>query len=112
MVDTRSKKKEEKIQQTTIYGNDALAIFSDKNSLLLKKKKKKKTLFIIRGVNFDFEKQDFVLCSLITLYYKGPFLDIKHLILLQNLVKSPHFKYRQKLFIYCYIFCLFLMKVS
>lgn len=63
MVDTR-RKKEEKIQQTTIYGNDALAIFPDKNSLLLKKNKK--TLFIIRGVNFDFEKQDFVLCSLIT----------------------------------------------
>lgn len=99
MVDTR-RKKEEKIQQTTIYGNDALAFFPDKNSLLLKKKKNKKTLFIIRSVNFDFEKQDFVLCSLITSYYKGPFLDIKHLILLQNLAKSPHFKYRQKLFIY------------
>lgn len=98
MVDTR-RKKEEKIQQTTIYGNDALAFFPDKNSLLLKKKNKK-TLFIIRSVNFDFEKQDFVLCSLITLYYRDPFLDIKHLILLQNLAKSPHFKYRQKLFIY------------
>lgn len=92
------KKKGRKIQQTTIYGNDALAFFPDKNSLLLKKNKK--TLFIIRSVNFDFEKQDFVLCSLITLYYRGPFLDIKHLILLQNLAKSPHFKYRQKLFIY------------
>lgn len=38
MVDTR-RKKEEKIQQTTIYGNDALAFFPDKNSLLLKKNK-------------------------------------------------------------------------
>lgn len=38
MVDTR-RKKEGKIQQTTIYGNDALAFFPDKNSLLLKKKK-------------------------------------------------------------------------
>lgn len=78
MVDTR-RKKEEKIQQTTIYGNDALAFFPDKNSLLLKKKKNKKTLFIIRGVNFDFEKQDFVLCSLITLYYRGPFFRYKTL---------------------------------
>lgn len=77
MVDTR-RKKEEKIQQTTIYGNDALAFFPDKNSLLLKKKNKK-TLFIIRSVNFDFEKQDFVLCSLITLYYRGPFLRYKTL---------------------------------
>lgn len=59
MVDTR-RKKEEKIQQTTIYGNDALAFFP------FTKKKINKTLFIIRGVNFDFEKQDFVLCSLIT----------------------------------------------
>lgn len=76
MVDTR-RKKEEKIQQTTIYGNDALAFFPDENSLLLKKNKK--TLFIIRGVNFDFEKQDFVLCSLITSYYKGPFFRYKTL---------------------------------
>lgn len=82
MVDTR-RKKEEKIQQTTIYGNDALAFFPDKNSLLLKKNKK--TLFIIRSVNFDFEKQDFVLCSLITSYYKGPFLDIKY-----KIWRSPH----------------------
>lgn len=86
MVDTR-RKKEEKIQQTTIYGNDALAFFPDKNSLLLKKKNKK-TLFIIRSVNFDFEKQDFVLCSLITSYYKGPFLDIKQLY--YKIWRSPH----------------------
>lgn len=72
------KKKGRKIQQTTIYGNDALAFFPDKNSLLLKKKNKK-TLFIIRSVNFDFEKQDFVLCSLITLYYRGPFFRYKTL---------------------------------
>lgn len=76
MVDTR-RKKEEKIQQTTIYGNDALAFFPDKNSLLLKKNKK--TLFIIRSVNFDFEKTRFCVVFIDNLVLQRPFFRYKTL---------------------------------
>lgn len=96
MVDTR-RKKEEKIQQTTIYGNDALAFFPDKNSLLLKKKIRRHcSLSVVLTL---ISKTRFCVVFIDNLVLQRSFFRYKTTIL-QNLAKSPHFKYRQKLFIY------------